>query len=65
MMAAEVFMQHMEIAHRLGLTLMDIECLVNSEATANVAAKIGVSANGCSGVRAWQGNIRYDAAARV
>ena len=36
-------MEHMEIAQRIGLTLMDLECLVKGEATANVANKLGVS----------------------
>ncbi len=36
-------MQHMEIAQRTGLTLMDLENLVKGEATANVAQKFGVS----------------------
>jgi hypothetical protein len=36
-------MQHMEIAQRMGLTLMDIECLVKGQATAKLAAKFGVT----------------------
>jgi hypothetical protein len=36
-------MQHMEIAKRLGVTMMDLENLVKGEATANVAAKFGVT----------------------
>ncbi len=36
-------MQHQEIADRVGLTLMDLECLVKGEATGNVAKKLGVS----------------------
>lgn len=36
-------MEHMEIAQLVGLTLMDLECLVKGEATANVAKKLGVS----------------------
>jgi hypothetical protein len=36
-------MEHQEIADRVGLTLMELECLVRGEATANVAKKFGVS----------------------
>jgi hypothetical protein len=39
----EVVMEHMEIAQLVGLTLMDLECLVKGEATLNVAKKLGVS----------------------
>jgi hypothetical protein len=39
----EVAMQHMEIAQRLGLTLMDLECLIKGKATANIANKLGAS----------------------
>jgi hypothetical protein len=36
-------MEHMEIAQLVGLTLMDLECLVKGEAALNVAKKLGVS----------------------
>jgi hypothetical protein len=36
-------MQHHEIADRVGLSMMDLDCLVKGEATANVANKFGVS----------------------
>jgi hypothetical protein len=39
----EVVLEHMEIAQLVGLTLMDLECLVNGEATLNIAKKLGVS----------------------
>lgn len=36
-------MKHKELADRVGLTLIDLECLIKGEATANVAQKFGVS----------------------
>ena len=36
-------MQHKELADRVGLTLLDLDCLVKGEATASVAQKFGVS----------------------
>jgi hypothetical protein len=39
----EAAMEHMEIAQLVGLTLMDLECLIKGEATLNVAKKLGVS----------------------
>src|SRR5262249_16391027 len=36
-------MEHFELANRLGLRMMDLECLVKGEATHAVAEKLGVT----------------------